>query len=132
MSETPKPKIGHATSDDAGALAKLNAKGKGKDIQGDPDEWDYKNIQAWLALYEKAYPGRIRKMSDDIKVELALSGRTKDFGEIDANSELRLSMWLPADLQEIMEAAYPTFWTNKKHLAWFLNHFPVFKSAPKH
>jgi hypothetical protein len=113
-------------------LGSKSMKDIGKSIGSDPDEWDIKNIQAWLDFYEKAYPGRIAAMKKDIEVELALSGRTKDYGEISKDSEMRLSMWLPAGLEEIFEIAYPSFWTNKEHLAWFLRHFPQFRGAPKH
>ena len=113
-------------------IAGKNRKQLGQEIQGDPDEWDRKNIQNFIDLFERAFPGQIAKLKSDYAVELALSGRTKDFSEISKASEMRLSMWLPGGLQEVLEQAYPSIWTNKKHLSWFLKEFPQFKGAPRH
>jgi hypothetical protein len=117
---------------EASEIKGLSRKQLGEAQGGDPDEWDIKNIQAWIDLYEKAYPGQIRKVQQDMAVELALSGRTKDYGEISNQSETRLVMTMPGNLQEVLQRAYPSVWTNPKHLAWFLRHFPQFKAAPKY
>lgn len=113
-------------------IAGKNRKQLGNEVRGEPDEWDRKNIQNFINLFEKAWPGQIAKLKSEYDVELALSGRTKDYSEISKDSEMRLSMWLPGGLQDVLEQAYPSFWTNKKHLAWFLSNWPIFKGSPKH
>lgn len=119
------------SSSEANTLAKKGKKELGKDITDMPDAWDVKNIQTLIDTYEKAYPGRLGRMAQDYKVELALSGRSKDYGLISKDSDMRTAFWLPEDLQQVIEAAYPSLWTNKRHLAWFVKNFPIFRTAPK-
>jgi hypothetical protein len=112
-------------------ISKLSKKEMGKAVSGNPDAWDKKNIESLIDSYEMAYPGRLRRMKEDVDVELALSGRTDKFGEISKLSEFRSTMWLPADLQEVLERSYPSLWTNKDHQVWFLQNWPIFKRAEK-
>jgi len=108
----------------------MGVKEKAKAIGGNPDEWDYKNLKTIIDLYDKAYPGRLKAMKTDVDVENALSGRDK-FGLLSKDSDFRASMWMPADLQVVIEKGYPTLWTNNKHIAWFLKRFPIFKRSEK-
>lgn len=117
--------INVGSSGEAAKLSKLGKKDIGKDVGGNPDATDEKWIQIWLDMYEKAYPGKIRKMSEDVKVEIALSG-IKKHSVVNEGSEMRKAFWLPDDLQQVLEASYPSFWVNPKHIAWFCRHFPVF------
>ena len=120
-----------ASSGEETAMGKKSLKEQGKDIGGDPDEWDRKNLEMIIEIYRKAFPGRLESMANDVKVEAALSGRTKDFGEISKDSELRVGFWLPEDLQAVIERGYPSLWTNKKHAQWFMNNFKEFRRSEK-
>ena len=125
-----------AISDNAGSssessqMAKKSRKEQGRAIRGNPDAWDFKNITVLVDSYEKAYPGRIKRMSTDARTEYALSGRNK-FGVVAGQSDTRLMMWMPGDLMEALERVYPSIWTNKKHLIWFLKNFPTFRAVEK-
>lgn len=119
------------TSGEEASLGKLSIKEKGQQVGGNPDEWDYKNLVMLIESYEQAYPGRLKKMKEDVVMEARLSGRTKDYGVISEESEMRVAFWLPEDLQMVIEKGYPSFWTNKKHAAWFIKKFPLFMRADK-
>jgi hypothetical protein len=110
---------------DAKGLTKKSSKQIGKDMGGNPDATDEKWIQIWIDMYDKAYPGRIRKMINDVAVEIALSD-IKKHSVVSEDSEMRRAFWLPAELAEVLEASYPSFWTNQKHIRWFCRHFPQF------
>lgn len=114
-----------SSSGEADKLKKMSRKEIGKAQGGNPDSTDEKWITTWIDMYEKAYPGRIRRMSNDVATEVALSDINK-FAEVSKDSGMRRSFWLPADLQEVLEASYPSFWTNPKHAAWFCRKFPQF------
>jgi hypothetical protein len=107
---------------------KLSRKEQGKAIGGNPDETDFNHITIWIDMFEKAYPGVVLKMFNDVKVQLALSDTNK-WVELSKDSEFRRLFWLPYPLQEIFERAYPSFWTNKKHAEWFCKKFPQFAFA---
>lgn len=120
-----------SSSDEASKLKKLSKKEIGKNIGGDPDDWDYNNIKVLMDSYEKAYPGRLQRMSNDYRLEYALSGRDK-YGIVSGDADRRLVMWMPADLEQVVSASYPSLWTNKKHMAWFIRRFPIFAAADKY
>jgi hypothetical protein len=109
-----------SSSDETNQLKKLSKKEIGKQISGNPDNWDFKNLSTIIDLYKKTFPGRLDRMKHDVDVEVALSPKETTMDRHDG-------MWMPADLQEVLEAAYPSFWTNRKHKSWFLRKFPVFK-----
>lgn len=113
------------SSSEAAALKKMSKKELGRLQGGNPDETDEKWITIWIEMYERAYPGRIRRMISDLKVEIALSGIDKH-AVVSKDSDMVKAFWLPADLQEVLEASYPSFWVNPKHARWFCRHFPQF------
>lgn len=129
--ESMKRRSNAASSSESTQMSKKSRKEIGKEIGGNPDEWDQKNLQRLIDTYEKAFPGRLKRMKEDERVEAALSNRTKDFGVISKESDLRVAFWMPEDLQEVIERGYPSLWTNKKHIAWFLKRFPLFKRSEK-
>lgn len=107
------------SSAEASKVSKLSKKELGKQIGGMPDEWDRKNLEVIINLYDKTFSGRLKRMKHDIDFEQALKKHNPD-------SDRHDGMWMPADLQEVIEAAYPSFWTNVRHKRWFLEKFPVF------
>lgn len=120
----PKPTVNISSSEDT-KFAKLSNKERGKNIGGDPDQWDVDNIQQFLDIYEAAHPGHIRRMMEDVKVEIALSGINK-YAEVSKDSGMRKAFWLPDNFAAILEVGYPSIWTNPKHTRWFIRHFPQF------
>lgn len=113
------------SSGDAAKLKKSSRKGLGKDIGGNPDATDEKWLTIWIDMYEKAYPGQIRRMGTDVATEMALSPLNKH-AEISKDSGMRKAFWLPNDLQQVIEASYPSFWTEPRHAQWFCDKFPQF------
>jgi len=89
------------------AFAKLSKKEMGRAIGGNPDSTDRKNIRIWLDMYNKAYPGRLDRMVKDVVLEVEQSDMNKH-AELSADSALRKAFWLPNDLQEVFERAYPS------------------------
>lgn len=99
-------------------------------VSGQPDDTDINNINFILAQYEKAHPGRLRRMHKDFTVSKALKERLpKPIVKGISSDEMTMAFWMPQDLQEVFEKYFPTLWTNKQHLEWFLRHYPVFKSG---
>jgi hypothetical protein len=106
-------------------FSKLSKKEQGKAIGGDPDDWDRQNIQQFIDMFEVYKPGLIRKMRQDVDVEMALSSTNK-YAEVSKDSGMRRAFWLPDELSAVLEMGYPSFWTNPKHARWFIRHFPQF------
>lgn len=135
MSNPKKDKLGKGapsvSSSEFSKLSKMSQKDLGRSQgHGTPDEWDYENIERAIKVYEKAHPGVIRRMYDDVCNEMALSDISKH-GEVLAG--VRKGFWLPSKtgtsdfgLQEWMEKAYPSLWQEKKHARWFIRKFPQF------
>jgi len=107
------------------AFAKMSRKEQGKAIGSNPDEIDEKWINIWVDMYNKAYPGRLKKMARDVRNEIIASDITKH-AELSKDSALRKGFWLPQDLCDVLEKAYPSFWTNQQHADWFCRKFPIF------
>lgn len=116
------------SSGELSKFGKMSKKELGKSIGGNPDATDEGWIKTWVELYEKAFPGQIRRMSNDVATEIALSNVDKH-AVVNKDSGMRKAFWLPENLQEVLEAAYPSFWTNPKHAQWFCDHFPQFAFA---
>lgn len=112
------------------AASKKSAKQLGNDIHGSPDEWDYNNLKTLIEIYDKTYRGRLKKMQTDYLIERALTTRD-EFGTVAKQSATRFVMWMPKDLQMVIQKGYPSIWTNEKHLHWFLKRFPIFRASEK-
>ena len=111
-------------------------KEQGQSIGGAPDDWDEKNIQEFLTLFEQStislpngsiMTGKqiISKMRIDVETEMALSDTDK-FATISKDSDMRKAFWLPDQFSAILEVAYPSLWTNPAHTRWFIRKFPIF------
>jgi len=109
-------------------IAKMSSKEKGKAIGGNPDETDYRNMLTFIEWHEQEHPGLIRRMRQQVEIEMRLSGLNKH-AELSKDSELIKGFWLPETLQALWEKAYPSLYTNKKHAQWFCNKFPIFSFA---
>ena len=118
-------KVNVSSSGEASALKKMSKKELGNAQHGNPDQTDEKWIQIWIKLYERAYPGRLGRMANDVATEVALSSLTKH-AVVNETAGMQKAFWLPEDLQQVLEASYPSFWTNQKHIRWFCRHFPQF------
>lgn len=130
MANPKKDKLGKGAPDVSSAqfssMAKMSRKELGKtQAKSMPDEWDFENIERLLKVYDKAHPGRIKRMFDDTCTEIALSGLDKH-ATVSEASDMRKLFWLPEDLVEWFEKAYPSLWQEKKHAEWFTRKFPQF------
>lgn len=125
-----KPKKSLLSPAEEQVVKKMSKKELGKSIHGNPDEWDRKNLEVLINSYEQAHPGRLTKMASDYKVERALSTRN-DYGVVSEQSNARFVMWMPEDLQKVIQKGYPSIWTNERHLHWFLKRFPIFRASEK-
>lgn len=98
-------------------------------VSGKPDQTDVDNINFILARYEEAHPGRLRRMQKDHSVSKALKEKLpKPKVKGVAFDEMTMAFWMPQDLQEIFEKYFPSIWTDKRHMEWFLRKYPVFKA----
>lgn len=114
-------------SDDA-ALRKLGKKKRALAVMGKPDQSDIDNLNELFRLYEKFNPGKLRRMSQAYQVEKSLKDTHKPYIRGISSDELQMSMWMPSDLLEFMEEYFPTVFSNKEHLAWFLKHYEIFRA----
>lgn len=114
------------SSSEFSKLSKLSQKQLGKQqAHGNPDEKDFENIERIVKVFDKAHPGLIKTMFNDVCTELALSGIDKH-GILNKGSDFKRAFWLPNDLQFWMEKAYPSFWQEPRHAKWFCRKFPQF------
>lgn len=120
-----KKKLSVLSDSDEELLSKSARKQRKDAVNGEPDQSDVNNIIRLFDLYDKSTGGRLRKMVNDNRLERALND--KDLKEESVDTAENLSFFLPKDLQEFMEKYYPTIWTNKEHLRWFLRQFPMLR-----
>lgn len=115
-------------------LSKLSKKELGDArASSTPDEWDYENIDRAIKVFNKAYPGLITRMYNDVCTEMALTGISKH-AILNEQSGFQKGFWLPSSprkdgsfgLAEWMERAYPSLWREPKHARWFMRKFPQF------
>lgn len=122
-------KLSVLSDNDEAALAKLGKKHRADAVTGQPDQSDIDNLTELFRLYEQANPGKLAKMKQDYDTQVSLSEKVKSPAVKGVNShELTFSFWMPRDLQEFVEQYYPTLWTNKTHMEWFLKRFPIFRA----
>jgi hypothetical protein len=119
-----KPKLSVLSDSDEAALGKLSRKERAKAVSGKPDKTDVENLVRLFDTYDRVTGGRLRKMVDQNRLERALNHKGS---EQPVETAGNLSFFLPGDLLEEVEKYWPTLWTNKDHLRWFLKTFPMFR-----
>jgi hypothetical protein len=117
-----KNKLSKLSDSDEAALAKLSRKKRVEAVDGKPDQSDIDNLTALFSTYDKYTGGLLTRMIKDNQVERSLNNRA--IAEQSVDTAESLSFFLPKDLQEEVEKYWPTLWTNKEHLRWFLKNFP--------
>lgn len=120
-----KKKLSKLSDSDEAALAKLSKKERTLAVSGQPDQEDVDNLTILFRTYDHATGGRLTKMIKQNAVEKALNNR--NLTEKSAKTAETLSFFMPRDLQEEMEKYWPSIWSNKEHLRWFLSRFPEFR-----
>lgn len=97
-------------------------------VQGEPDQTDIDNLNRLFSEYNRAHPGRLERMRKDAEMSRSIKERLPKpiVKGIDSN-DLKPQAWFPGDLQEVLEKYWPSLWTNKAHMEWFLKHYPGFK-----
>lgn len=118
-------KLSKLNDSDEAALAKLSRKERAVAVSGKPDQQDVNDLTLLFETYDKVTGGRLRKMANDARLERALNNRDGRIESVDTAE--KLAFWMPKDLQEEMEKYFPSVWTNKDHLRWFLKKFPMFR-----
>ena len=91
-----------------------------KDVVGMPDDWDKRNIQTIINNYHSKHP-------QDIPRAIAQGRELAGMGPNARPKENKVMgtpvLELPAELHLTIEAAYPTMFRAKDHLAWFKKNF---------
>lgn len=118
-----KHKLSKLSERDEEALSKLSRKERSKAVEGTPDQQDIDDLTALFTTYDKFTGDMIKKMAADVATERAINNRELEPIE----TAEKLSFWMPKDLQEEVETYWPTIWSNKDHLRWFLKNFPIFR-----
>lgn len=120
-----KNKLSILSDADEASLKGLSNKKRAVAVDGKPDQTDIDNLTILFETYNKAQGGRLMRMMKQNAVERSLNNIAITEKPIDTAAQL--SFWMPKDLQEVVEEYWPTIWTNKAHLRWFLGHFPGFR-----
>lgn len=120
-----KKKLSKLSASDEAALAKLSKKQRQLAVDGVPDQSDVDNLDMLFGMYDRATGGGLKRFLSNMQFEKAANGRT--LTEISVDKSEFLTFAMPRDLQEFMEKYYPTIWSNKDHLRWFLKKFPAFR-----
>jgi hypothetical protein len=123
-----KKKLSVLSDADDAALRKLGKKKRAQAVSGKPDQSDIDNLNELFRLYEQSNPGKLQRMANAYKVEKTLKDTSTPAFRGITSDELKMSMWLPEDLQQFLEEYYPTIFTRKDHLEWFLSKFPIFRA----
>jgi len=111
------------------------------DINGNPDDWDVKNIRRLINNFYKrrfSIEGQVIDGKTYIKMCVDEAKYIQDaestFNKFNVKSdelESRCLYTMPPELnQEILEA-YPTLSRVKEHVFWFWKNFPEFRVAQK-
>jgi hypothetical protein len=120
-----KKKLSKLSDSDEALLAKRSKKERSIAVDGKPDRTDVENLTILFSTYDKYTQGLLTRMINQNKIERAANNR--DLYEKPASTAENLSFFMPKDLQEEVEKYWPTLWTNKEHLRWFLTKFPEFR-----
>lgn len=124
LDQMKKDKVSKLSAGDEESLSKLSKKKRAQAVDGKPDSSDVENLTRLFELYDQTTGGLLRRMVNDNRMERALNDKSR---EPDVATAENLSFFMPKDLQEFMEKYYPTIWTNREHLRWFLKTFPMFR-----
>lgn len=92
-------------------------------VNGIPDQTDVDGLRILFETYDKATAGQLYRMMKQNEVERKL----KSVPDEPVATAKTLSFFMPQDLQEVVEEYWPTIWSNKEHLRWFLTYFPGFR-----
>lgn len=122
-----KSRLSKFNEKDTAELDKLSLKQRSKASYGKPDQSDIDNLNRLFHFYNKYNPGKLQKMQDNYRTQQALKEYTPKPKGV-KSSDMTMAFWMPQDLQQVVEQYFPTIWTNKEHLEWFLDHFPFFKA----
>lgn len=95
------------------------------DPVGLPDAEDERNVRAIVSNFHKAHPGVISFIAAKSRDEKAAHESVNPFEDKRDKSRVR-TLSLPTPLLREIEEAYPLMFSNRKHIAWFKKHFPLF------
>lgn len=95
------------------------------DPVGLPDAEDERNVRAIVSNFHKAHPGVISLITAKARDEKEAHESATVFQKKEDKSRRR-TLSMPTPLLREIEEAYPLMFVNRKHIAWFKQHFPIF------
>jgi hypothetical protein len=95
------------------------------DPVGLPDDEDERNVRAIVSNFHNAHPGVISFITAKARDEKEAHEATTLFQKKE-DKPRRRTLSMPTPLLREIEEAYPLMFLNRKHLAWFKKHFPIF------
>ena len=119
-----KYKSSKLTASDEDFLAKGSKKERSIAVDGKPDQYDVDNLTAIFEAYDRYTGGRLSRLKEENRLTRALNNKHKEAPIATAE---KFSFFMPQDLQDYIEALFPSIWTNKEHTRWFLKKFPEFR-----
>lgn len=113
-----------------------------KDVVGNPDAWDKKNLTTLINNFKKekfklengaVITGQqwIKAEVEDAKKQHQTDNPFNEFGVKIKDSELRVGTAIPRELWTRIQDTMPTLFTDKDHFAWFVKNFPEFKVSKR-
>lgn len=99
------------------------------DPMGLPDWTDVKNINTIIRNYDKVERGHIALCVAEAKQ--ARETAADDFNS-SADKSKRRVLIMPSGLMRMIEESYPLMFRNRKHLGWFVKHYPKFSTAKRY
>lgn len=97
------------------------------EMVGLPTEQDKEKIRRAILRYEKKHPGYIQAAIEQARGEHRAEGLHTDkakYGVVNKQAHGRVLFELPNELGQQITSITPFVFKNKKHLRWFIKHFP--------
>lgn len=109
-------------------MSRVNGKASRQEVTGlTPDEWDRKNIQRLIEIYDETFPYphvlSIKFQMDDARKTVEIDKRVATTKN---NLGLSKAMSIPTPLHSQLKKGYPAIFSDPKQTRWFLRHFPIF------
>lgn len=90
-----------------------------------PSNNDKEKIQRILLRYERKHPGYVLNGIQEVRREhFQQGGRKQRYGEVNKQSQGRILFELPEELGQQITDIAPFVFKSKRHLHWFIKHFP--------
>lgn len=106
-------------------------------VRGLPDEWDRKNIQSLIDVYDNVHPFPDPESIDMLTRGIRLKRKRQqidynDFNELGKETALRHTLSIPSSLLAEIKKGYPNIIKDKLQYRWFLKKFPRFRVSDRY